>query len=311
MKSKLLALAASFVLMSLPLHSSDEKLQPIDELQTKFELGQGYRQDHLKWSKSGDHKKPNILSELDFKNIQIYMSTIRGMVSNGIYKGELSLGYGNVIKGKCQDSDYFKDNRRGEFSRSISRISGSYNVDSSVKIGRIFTNNRGTFLTTSLGYAMYVQKYAIQDGYQTLFGKKTFHKNEHKIHDLKSSYKASWSAPFIDFLLTVPIFQKVNIDFGYTFFYPVAYSGHGYWNLRKRPGPNFKQKARASKSFGQKGEIGLRYNVTSRFELGFKLGTMHFVAHDGSDKWTHWTKLPFRKAQRTSIDYMLTASYSF
>jgi hypothetical protein len=239
------------------------------------------------------------------------MSTLKGSISNGTYKGEINLGYGNVLRGACRDSDYFQDNRRNEFSRSLSKLSGSYNIDSYIKFGRIIYFNNSISLTTSLGYATYLQKYNLHDGYQSLVGINTFHKNQLKIPGLKSSYKARWSAPFIDFVLTVPILTSVNIDLGYTFYYPVSYNGHGHWNLRKNPGPNYTQKARASKSFGQRGEFGLRYAISNRFEIGFKLGTMHFIANDGSDRWTHLMKSPFRKAQRTSIDYMITASYSF
>ena len=311
MKSKFLSIALCLSLTQLPLLSAEDLTHPDDEFQTKLELGQGFRQDHLKWSISGQHKKPNILSELDFKDVKIYMSTLRGILYNDKYKGELTLGYGKVYSGTCRDSDYFRNDRRAEFSRSYSRIPGSYNVDTSIKFGRIFPLNHGLTFTSSIGYATYIQKYDMRNGYQTILGTKTFHKNQMKISGLKSSYKARWSAPFVDFVLTVPILPSVHIDVGYTFYYPVTYSGHGYWNLRKNPGPNYTQKARASKSFGQRGEFGLRYACTSRFELGFKLGTMHFVASDGTDRWKHLLKTPFRKSERTSVDYMFTASYSF
>ena len=82
-----------------------------DELQSKVELGQGYRHDSLKFRIAGPHNKPNILSELDYKNLQVYLSTLKTTVSNGTYIGVVDLAYGNILHGKSRDSDYTKNNR--------------------------------------------------------------------------------------------------------------------------------------------------------------------------------------------------------
>jgi hypothetical protein len=279
-------------------------LSASDELQSSVELGQGYRHDSLKFKIAGPHHKPNVISELDYKNLQVYLTTLKATVSNGTYIGVVDVAYGNIIHGKCRDSDYSRNNKRGEYSRSISKISGDYTVDASAKIGRIFPMFSGVTFTPSIGYGAFWQNLHVKDGNQKI-------PDHHHISHLNSTYKTRWSAPFVDARFSAPLTTSLALDLGYTFFYPIQYTGKGHWNLRHL---HFTQKNKAWKSFGQKGDVKLRWACTERLELGFGIGIAQFTAKDGKINFRQYNakaRQPAVRAQRTFVDYLLSLSYSF
>jgi hypothetical protein len=278
-----------------------------DEVTSKVEIGQGFRNDSLKWSTSGHHKKPDVLSELDYKNLHTYLTTLKARLSNGTYLGEIEAAYGEICSGTSRDSDYFKSHKIGEFSRCKARVPGDYSIDALAKVGRIFHLSSGMTFTSRLGYGTFWQKVRVKDGKQVIphqfRGKKLKH--------LNSTYKARWSAPFVECLLSIPLTNAVTADLGYTFFYPVQFKGEGHWNLRHR---HMTLTNAASKSFGQKGTAGLRWALSDRLELGALCSLSQFQAKGGHEKarQPHFhSRVPGHKMSRLCTDYMLTLSYAF
>lgn len=278
-----------------------------DEFKSKIEVGQGFRNDSLKWSFSGPHGKPDVISELDYKHLRTYLSTLKASLSNETYIGEIDLAYGEICSGTVQDSDYYKSRRKAEFSRSRSRVPGDYSIDASAKVGRIFQLPQNMTLTTSLGYGSFWQKVRMKHGRQII--PHYFH-NAHIKH-LNCTYKARWSAPFADCLLSIPLTKTLTADLGYTFFYPVHFKGQGHWNLRHM---NQTLTNDSSKSFGQKGAAGLRWALSDNLELGALCSLSQFSAKGGHEKakepHTRW-KQPGHKMSRLCADYALTLSYAF
>jgi hypothetical protein len=278
-----------------------------DDVESKVELGQGYRHDHLKFSIAGRHHKPNIISELDFKNLQVYLTSLKGTVTNGAYIGIVDLAYGDIIHGKVIDSDYFRNNRQSEFSRSRSKVTGDYTFDASAKIGRIFPMFSGITFTPSIGYGSFWQHLHMKHGHQERPRNHT-----HSIHHLNSTYKALWSAPFLDAQFSAPLTSALTADLGYAFFYPVHYRATGHWNLRHL---RFVQKGHMSKSYGQRGNIGIRYACTDRLELGFGISVAQLIAKDGKIHFRGRDNAkgtqPSHRAKRLYEDYVLTLSYAF
>ena len=275
-----------------------------DALQSKVELGQGYRHDSLRFNFGGIHNKPNILSELDFKNMQVYLTTLKSSLSNGTYIGVIDLAYGDIIHGKVRDSDYFKNNRHGEFSRSYLKVRGNYTVDASAKIGRIIPMFSGITCTPSIGYGAFWQHIRFKDGHQTI-------PRHFKIHNVNSTVKTLWSAPFADLRFSVPLSARLTLGLGYTFFYPVQYTGKGHWNLRHM---HFTQKNKAGKSYANKGDVSLRWAFAERFELGLGASIAQFCAKGGKIhlKLPNFkSHQPAHRAKRTCADYVLSLSYSF
>lgn len=277
----------------------------------RVELGQGYRHDSLKWSISGSHKKPNIMSELNFKTLHMYLSTLQWTLSNNNYVAKAGVGYAYAFSGKGTDSDYLGNNRKRIWAHYSSHLSRSYDVDSYVQFGKMFTITPKISLTPSLGYGYFVQKIALHDSKTTYSADRYIPTG--KIHGHKSSYRATWSAPFLDLLAKFQVTQKMHLDVDYTFFFPVQYKGRGFWNLRTEEGQVFKQKARMWKSFGHKLQASLKYALTKNVEVGCTAAASYFQAQDGTDGWVKYKnhKYPFRKAQRVTIDGLLTLSYLF
>lgn len=284
-----------------------------DEITSKIEVGQGFRNDNLKWSVSGRHGKPDIISELDYKHLHTYLSSLKASLSNGTYIGEIDLAYGDICSGTCRDSDYKKSHRKCEFSRSLAHVSGDYSVDALAKVGRIFQLPQNMTLTSCLGYGSFWQNLRAKHGRQII----PHHHVPHKVisdlkHRLNETYKARWSAPFVDCLLSIPMTNTLTADLGYTFFYPVHFKGQGHWNLRHM---HFTQTNDSSKSFGQKGTAGLRWALSDRLELGALCSLSQFKAKGGHTKakirhYVHGRQ-PAHEMSRLCADYALTVSYAF
>ena len=284
-----------------------------DEVTSKIEVGQGFRNDSLKWSFSGPHSKPDIISELDYKHLHTYLSTLKASLSNETYIGEIDLAYGKICNGTNQDSDYMKNHRKGEFSRSLSHVSGDYSVDALAKVGRIFQLPQNITLTSCLGYGSFWQNLRTKHGRQII----PHHNVPHKVikllkYRLNDTYKARWSAPFVDCLLSIPLTNTLTADLGYTFFYPVHFKGQGHWKLRHM---HFTQTNDSSKSFGQKGTAGLRWALSDRLELGALCSMSQFEAKGGhvrgKQRYFKKWRQPAHKMSRLCADYALTLSYAF
>lgn len=271
------------------------------------EIRQGIRFDHLKWSIAGPHHKPNIISELDFRSLKMSMTTFLLTVSHNDYVGKFSLGYGYATSGKQQDSDYLKNNRRGEFLRSYAKLQGSYCLDNSIQFGKQFRIHPKATLTPSIGYACFMQNMKIHDAILARAGNKKLHQ---KVH-IKDSYRALWHAPYLQLWLTTDVAPSVTVECGYTFLYPLRYYGVGHWNNRKEVGKRFVQKSSSFKNYGHRCEAIATYRHTKKLHFGLGVGGMFFTARDGSDRWKKGPSSPFKKATRSSFDLFLSASYSF
>jgi hypothetical protein len=242
--------------------------------------------------------------------MQVYLTTLKASLSNGTYIGVVDLAYGDIIRGKQRDSDYLLNNRRGEWSRSKARVSGDYTVDASAKIGRIIPLPSKSTFTPSIGYGAFWQHLHVRNGHQIINHCFRVRGND-RIPHLNDTYKTLWSAPFVDGQFSTPLATDLTLDLGYTFFYPVRYEGKGHWTLRHM---HITHKNRAWKSYGQKGNVGLRWAFTDRVELGLGVAMARFTAKDG--KTSHKihglkTHSPFRRAERTFVDYLITLSYAF
>jgi hypothetical protein len=91
------------------------------EIRSIFELNNSYRVDHLDWNIAGNSagSNPNVLSELTWEELEIYQITggVRLSINDGFYvRG--SLGYGWILSGANQDSDFLGDDRTQEYSRT-------------------------------------------------------------------------------------------------------------------------------------------------------------------------------------------------
>lgn len=281
---------------------------PNSDIETKLELSQGYRRDHLTWNISGYKGHPNILSELKYKHINTYTSRLTGSVSKNNYFVKGMFGYGVITSGKNIDTDYLRDNRKDKFSQSTSSVTGDYTIDSAIQAGYHFRPTSSLVLSPSIGYSIYTQKFRDKNGYENFAKYPYGSKKNQKLHGLNSTYHAKWYSSQIGLRADQKITDEISIFGEYTFLYPVKYRAKGYWNLRKL---NFSQHGEASRSFGNIGLLGAEYKLTKNWSLKAEFELMYFRAKGKNRGDSTLTKSPIREATRTALEGRLNLCYAF
>jgi len=202
-------------------------------LKTDFDLFTGYRLDKLDWSIAGDSngENPNILSELIWKNLQIYQIKANGnLIIDKRFRVEGYYGYGWINDGDNQDSDYLGNNRTFEFSRSNNTSDGDNVSDWSLGLGYQFNMGRVEYLacdelafTVLGGYSHHEQNLKMTNGFQTIPATGAF-------DGLNSTYQAEWKGPWMGAELESPtgkLTTILRIEYHWA-----DYLANADWNLR-------------------------------------------------------------------------------
>jgi outer membrane protease len=213
-------------------------------------LDAGYRTDRGQWTISGGEDGPNIISDLEWKELEIYELRLRGEYSVGRIVLDGSLGYGVMVNGKNRDSDYAFDDRQGEFSRSLAETEGN-TLDMTVSAGMPFTvSDSDIILTPFIGYGVHHQNHTDTDGIQIVddpglealldgipsdLGPEDG--NLGPFDGLDSTYDAEWTGPYIGLHAQIPVRAKGLLKVQYQF-YVIDYYADLYWNLRDLPFEN-------------------------------------------------------------------------
>ncbi len=227
-----------------PAHAADSRLR------VKLELDAGYRVDELQWSIAGNSAgtNPNILSELIWTDLQIFQLRHRGTLEKGNdhydrMTGQFSwlIGFGQILAGDNQDSDYAGDNRTLEWSRSNNAADSGDVFDLALAFGLRFPLGQSTLIMPQLGYSYHQQNLEISAGNQTL--------SDQAIADaflgpgevvlppigpffgLDSSYDAEWQGPWLGIRLDQRLGQTVLLNAALEYHWG-DYTGEADWNLR-------------------------------------------------------------------------------
>lgn len=214
-----------------------------DSLRTDTRFSLGYRQDSLDWSIADSDGSPNVLSELEWVDVDIlqFRGELSGSNTERLYfRG--SAAFGVAVDGENRDTDYAGDNRSLAFSRSVNGVDGSSTLDLSAAIGHTFAfgeTGRHQFIPL-LGYSWHRQQMQIVDGNQVLSNLANA-----KIYDpstttvpalgpfagLDSSYDAQWFGLWLggDVLWDL---QKRGAAYARLEAHWVDYSAEADWNLR-------------------------------------------------------------------------------
>ncbi len=206
-------------------------------------LSLGYRVDSLDWNISGGSGGPNILSELEWKDMGILQ--LRGELSHSSDTGAYfrgQVGYGWVLDGVNQDSDYAGNNRTSEFSRSVNRADGSRVLDLSGGLGMTFYAGEVEQwrIIPMLGYSYHQQDLRMTHGNQVVWDADNaallgFEGNGIPLGSfpgLNSSYNAEWHGPwlgadiFLDLQTSGTLFARLEAHW-------VNYFAQANWNLRR------------------------------------------------------------------------------
>ena len=221
-------------------------------------VASGYENGQFDWSIPNGDSSPNILSELIWDDLDIWKSDFQyEVVARETWVLQLGFSYGEILDGRNQDSDYFLDNRSGEFSRSYADTEG-YSLSARAMLGyKIPLWNDRLTLTPALGYRFDQQKLEDRNGYQAVDLLDGF---TGPFPGLDSSYQTEWHAGIVDLGLSIRLNDRLELLAGGSFAMG-SYDGEAVWNLRDdfRQDPSFSHHA---DGYGASARLGLRYALT-------------------------------------------------
>ena len=197
------------------------------EMGASFAFNNGYRSDDIDWNIAGDTagNNPNILSELTWSDLKIYQLQAEGKVILEWLYLRGSIGFGWILDGDNQDSDYLGDNRTFEYSRSNNSADNGNVMDASVGVGYPFKPGAGWLrMTPLLGYSLYEQNLTITNGFQTIPPDGSF-------SGLNSTYDAKWKGPWVGIDLSIEASRRLAL-FGSFEYHRADYDAEANWNLR-------------------------------------------------------------------------------
>lgn len=240
----LLLFVGAVLVLPGPVYSSDK----ISAL--KLDLSAGYRSDELQWSIAGDINgaNPNILSELTWSDLRIFQLQHRGSLetTNGHYSGisgqfSWLIGYGRIVTGDNQDSDYGGDNRTLEWSRSNNSADSGNVFDLALGVGLKFRVGDSFSILPRVGYSDHRQNLEMSDANRTLSDQATVDAIYGPgtitlpplgpFPGLDSSYDAEWSGPWLGVRLDKQFANRATLSVGVEY-HRADYDGKANWNLR-------------------------------------------------------------------------------
>lgn len=246
-----------------------------------MELSAGLRNDNLRWSISGPvtiggvSNTPDILSELEWKNMRSYYSKMTLKGDDRRFALKLSFGYGKSFEGKVRDSDYFYSGREGEFSRIVSDTTGSRSYDYLAALGYKYDIAQRYLFLFFLGYEQNMQKLRITNGNIEI------PQNLASISGLDSRYETIWKSVFVGGDFQFRPTSSSELLMGY-YYHWLDYEGKGYWNLREdlSQNPSFKHTGKGS---GYRLNLDYNYYFSDNWGVNLKGEYRDFKIKDGDD----------------------------
>ena len=283
--------------------------QAAEKLRSELEFRTGYRKDKIDWSIAQVDNMPNILSELTWDDLLIYDVEVAGELQipfRNSYQADVvlkgSLGYGWILGGDNQDSDYDGNNRSLEFSRSNNDTDGNDVLDTSIGVGLRFRVLNGRLaLTPLVGLSYHEQNLNLTDGVQTI-ATPSRTPPLGALAGLDSRYETEWSTGWMGIDLDYQANALFSL-FGSAQYHLADFSADAVWNLRTT-GPNaFAQDPSFSHTANGSGVVlaaGLVINLTPRWAIDLvgdyqrwetKRGTDTIFYADGSIGRTYLNKV--------------------
>jgi len=202
----------------------------------------GYRVDRGQWTIAGPNDDPNIISDLEWEDLNVFELRADGSIPVGSFVVLPALAIGVINDGENRDSDYAFSNREGEFSRSTADTEGqSYDLE--VALGYPVEHEGFRFMP-QIGVAYHVQNLedtngeqivdrpdleAALDGVPTNLGPDDGFLGP--FEGLDSTYDAEWLSFFLGVAAELDLGERTRIEGRYRF-HLVDYSADLYWNLR-------------------------------------------------------------------------------
>jgi hypothetical protein len=246
-----------------------------------FILSSGYRLGGLRWNIAGDlsGENPNILSELTWSKLQIFQIEAEGKLNIERFAIRAAVGYGYVLAGDVQDSDYNLDDRTDEFSRSYSDARGGYLLHALTGLGYRWELRSApmTFLPM-IGIAFHRQAMKMTDGVQAI-------PPDGPIPGLDSSYTANWLDLWFGLDVEYQIARRVSAAAAISV-HPSLYYAEADWNLRS----DFMHPVsfiHRTSGLGFYGELSAGIELSRRFLLEGRFTAEYWFGGAGVDE-TYW-----------------------
>lgn len=233
----------------------------------------------------GGHGYPNVLSELQWEvpaaEIRVDGRWIH--TSGFTVKGHLAYAVA-VAGGEVRDSDYARDGRQGEFSRSYANPDESRMLDIALGAGWRLPLGKAFALTPMLGLARYESQYRQRDAKQTWLDDDLDGINDrapHRFANLHSSYKPVWHSSWLGIDGEFRPAGKFALRGGVKQHW-FRYRAEANWNLRSdfaHP-VSFLHQGHGQ---GWEAELGADWGLSGGHRLSLDLGMRELRAKDGTD----------------------------
>ena len=271
----------------------------------EFEVTQGYRQDNLNSSISKHKKNPKRTSKVSFRDVRIYQTRIASKFTMNDYFLKIGLGYGDIRSGHVHGSQFKKADKK---ENDRAKVRGSYTADAKLSWGKNFALGSTVTIAPLVGYLWEIEKLRFKNGRQIKEG------HSKRLHDLNSTYKARWNAPFIGLDASYDPLKKLSVYGEYNFLFAVKDHARGFWNLRSHQhGMHFEQRSRRSKGFGHFGLAGVGYEWIDNLWLKLEYQFLWLEAKGGKTKGKehhHKFSSPFHKSRLMSQEVRLCVEYA-
>ncbi|UCF96075.1 MAG: hypothetical protein JSV89_12915 [Spirochaetaceae bacterium] len=273
----------------------------------RFEFSNGYQQGGLRWNIAGDLSggNPNILSELTWSELKVYKIEGKAEMLFETFMLRALFGYGWVLAGDNQDSDYLLDNRTSEFSRSTSDARGGYLLQGALGIGPRYEFGAVPITVVPLfGFAYHRQALVMTDGVQTISTPPSTQPLG-PIAGLNSSYATSWISLSLGVDMDYQISRWVSLAATLSV-HPSAYYATADWNLRS----DFTHPVsfvHRSLGLGFQGELSLGLEISRYWLVEPRVALEYWVGRGGVDE-TFWVA---GGSSRTQLNEVIWKSVGF
>lgn len=248
-----------------------------------WDFAAGYRQDELKWNISGQNGRPNILSELEWTDLQIpeVSALFKTTFCNYLYFRTYA-DYGWIVEGNNRDSDYDGRNRTLEWSRSVNKADKGHVWDASVAAGWTFPFcDEQLWIDPIIGYSIHHQDLHMRNGRQVILTDAPSRVGP--ICGLNSTYNAHWKGFWagvdLDYYFECPYDVALRGTFEYH--WNTQFNGTGHWNLRDDFLSDFHHKANG---YGVITGLGIEYDLLCGWLIGLSGNYQNFWTNPGVDK---------------------------
>ena len=197
------------------------------------------------WTIAGSGGTPNILSELEFLDLDSTVVEIFGVIRSAAAALTLRFGFGSIEDGIYRDSDYLQDDRQGIDILSTGDADGKdwndlyyLTIDYSYRIlsNRKTEEERATrYLDLIVGFQQWHEEVTMTNGFQEICVPPRCTGGTGPFAGLNSLYTLDWRSLLIGLEGSLPLFRGLSLK-GTTNFIPyTSYRGEGIWNLRNGP----------------------------------------------------------------------------